>query len=83
MAQVSVAEAKAKFSALLDRALEGEEVEITRRGKLVARLVATQPQRPQIDVEAMRRLIEAQRRRGAVELDPQAFWDDLRGRNHD
>lgn len=60
MAQVSVAEAKAKFSALLDRALNGEEVEITRRGKPIARLVATGPgARPPLDVEAIRRAAES------------------------
>ena len=60
MAQVSVAEAKAKFSALLERAVNGEEVEITRRGKPVARLVASPPaQRPPLDIEAIRRVAEA------------------------
>jgi prevent-host-death family protein len=36
--QVNVAEAKAKFSSLLDRALAGEEVIIARAGKPLARL---------------------------------------------
>jgi prevent-host-death family protein len=36
---VSVAEAKAKFSELLKRAEAGEEVAVTRHGKVVARLV--------------------------------------------
>lgn len=36
--QVSLAEAKAHLSALLDRVEAGEEVVITRRGKPVARL---------------------------------------------
>ena len=37
---VNVAEAKAKFSHLLDRAAGGEEIVISRSGKPVARLVA-------------------------------------------
>ena len=37
--QVNLAEAKAKLSFLLDRALAGEEVVIARAGKPVARLV--------------------------------------------
>jgi prevent-host-death family protein len=37
---VNVAEAKAKFSHLLDRAASGEEIVISRSGKPVARLVA-------------------------------------------
>jgi antitoxin (DNA-binding transcriptional repressor) of toxin-antitoxin stability system len=47
MIEVSVAEAKAKLSELIKRIEEGEEVTITRRGKPVARLSATQaPKRP-------------------------------------
>jgi len=38
-AQVNVAEAKAKLSELLDRALAGEEIVIARAGKPLARLV--------------------------------------------
>ena len=38
----SVAEAKANLPRLIDRALEGEEVVITRRGKPVAELRGTQ-----------------------------------------
>jgi prevent-host-death family protein len=38
--QVNIAEAKAKLSLLLDRALAGEEVVIARAGKPLAKLVA-------------------------------------------
>jgi prevent-host-death family protein len=37
--QINIAEAKAKLSSLLDRALAGEEVVIARAGKPLARLV--------------------------------------------
>jgi prevent-host-death family protein len=37
--QINVAEAKAKLSALLDRALAGEDIVIARAGKPLARLV--------------------------------------------
>ena len=37
--QVNIAEAKAKLSALLDRALAGEEIIIARAGKPLVRLV--------------------------------------------
>ncbi len=37
--EMNVKEARAKFCALLDKALEGEEVIIVRRDKKVARLV--------------------------------------------
>jgi prevent-host-death family protein len=36
--QINIAEAKAKLSALLDRALAGEEIVIARAGKPLARL---------------------------------------------
>ena len=38
MSTISVAEAKARLSELLDRVEAGEEVVITRRGKAIARL---------------------------------------------
>ena len=41
--QINVAEAKAKLSELLDRALGGEEIVIARAGKPIARLVPVQP----------------------------------------
>jgi prevent-host-death family protein len=41
--QVNIAEAKAKLSSLLDRALTGEDVVIARAGKPLARLVPVDP----------------------------------------
>lgn len=41
MRRLSVAQAKAQLSALLDAVERGEDVEITRRGVPVARLVAS------------------------------------------
>jgi len=40
---VSATEAKAKILALLDEVEAGEEIEITRHGRLVARLVPARP----------------------------------------
>ena len=46
-AMVSIYEAKTRLSHLVDRALRGQEVVITRHGRPVARLVAaTAPRRP-------------------------------------
>lgn len=48
-AQINVAEAKAKLSELLDRALAGEDVVIARAGKPIVRLVpvaAREPRKP-------------------------------------
>jgi prevent-host-death family protein len=41
---ISAAEAKAKFSELLKRAEGGEEIAVTRHGKVVARVVPPEPQ---------------------------------------
>jgi prevent-host-death family protein len=56
---VSLANAKAHLSALIDRVESGETVEITRRGKPVARIVAVQRPRKPIDFEALRTLRES------------------------
>ena len=60
MASIPLAEAKAQLSALIDRVEAGETVEITRRGKPVARLVAVQPERPPFDWAALEAFIAKQ-----------------------
>lgn len=42
---VSVAEAKAKFSEFIKRAEAGEEIVVTRHGKAVARVMPPEPER--------------------------------------
>jgi prevent-host-death family protein len=59
MGSVSIAEAKAQLSALVDRAVGGETVEITRRGKLVARIVAAETPRQRIDIARLRALTDS------------------------
>ena len=44
--QINIAEAKAKLSRLLDRALAGEEIVIARDGKPLVRLVPVEEMRP-------------------------------------
>jgi prevent-host-death family protein len=56
MTRVSLAEAKARLSQLVDRAEAGESIEITRRGKPAARLTAVTPARKPIDIAAMEAL---------------------------
>jgi prevent-host-death family protein len=51
MKRVSVVEAKARFSTLLAEVEAGEEVAVTRHGKVVARLV---PDRQQVAADAFR-----------------------------
>jgi prevent-host-death family protein len=56
---VSIAEAKAHLSELVDRAEAGETVRITRRGKPVARLICESKKNKRLDIEALRRLTES------------------------
>lgn len=63
-------EAKARFSELLERAAQGEEITITRHGNAVARLVPIQPAstaetRRQI-IAAMRELSSGKRLEGVT-----------------
>lgn len=54
MKTVSIAEAKAKLSALVEQAEAGETVCITRHGKPVAQLVPTAATKKPIDFEALK-----------------------------
>lgn len=56
MITVGAFEAKTKFSELLDRVERGEEVVITRHGKIVARMVSQRPgieRKPDLTTEIM------------------------------
>ena len=56
MDAVNLSEAKAHLSELIDRVEAGETVEITRRGKPVAKLTPVTPAKRKIDIEALRAL---------------------------
>jgi len=56
MAEYSIADAKNNLPKLVDRALAGEEVRITRRGKTVARLIGEPPPPLGIDVDWLDRV---------------------------
>ena len=58
MKSVNLADAKAHLSALVTLDEAGEPVEITRRGKPVARLIAVPIPRKPIDVAALRALTD-------------------------
>ena len=49
MSTITLADAKARLSELVDRVEAGESIEITRRGKVVARL--TQAPKPRVAVD--------------------------------
>jgi prevent-host-death family protein len=51
---VTLAEAKAHLSELVSRAAAGESIEITRRGKTVARLVPAEAPRMPVDAAVLR-----------------------------
>jgi prevent-host-death family protein len=59
MNDISLADAKAHLSELVDQAARGETVTITRRGKPVARLVPIEHERAPVDVVALRKLVGA------------------------
>lgn len=58
MAEVSVYDARAAFSRLIDRALAGEEIVITRSGKPVIRLVPCKEAMPRRKPGALKGLFE-------------------------
>ncbi len=57
MNAISLADAKARLSELLDRVEAGESIEITRRGKPAARLVPVERKLKKIDVAALERMV--------------------------
>jgi prevent-host-death family protein len=59
MADVPLAEAKARLSELVARAEAGEAVRITRRGRPVAELTPIRRERKPIDVDALKRLTDS------------------------
>ena len=56
MDSYSLADAKARLSELIDKVEAGETVEITRRGKPVAKVVPARPPLQPIDWDALDRL---------------------------
>ena len=59
MKRVSLADAKAHLSRLVEEAAAGETVCITRRGKAVAQITAIDTPRKRIDVAALRAMTDA------------------------
>jgi prevent-host-death family protein len=59
MADVTLANAKAHLSALVERAARGELVRITRRGKAIAQITAINQPRKPVDVAALRTLTDS------------------------
>jgi prevent-host-death family protein len=56
MGSVTLADAKARLSELVERATQGETVLITRRGKAVAQIAGLSQPRQKVDLAALQRL---------------------------
>jgi prevent-host-death family protein len=56
MDTISLAEAKARLSELIDRVEAGDSIDITRRGKAIARLTTVSGPRKRIDATALQKL---------------------------
>ena len=70
MSDVTLADAKARLSELVERAARGEPVQITRRGKPVARITAIDLEPQRIDLAALRALTGAM----PLQVEPARSW---------
>lgn len=61
MDSYNVADGKARFSELITRAEAGEEIEIKRRGEVVAKIGPAKKPRKKVDVDALRRITAGQK----------------------
>ena len=77
MITVSLADAKAHLSALVERAGTGETICITRRGKPIAQITAVCSPRKQIDVAELRRMT------AGMAVQPQVARDLIRAMRDD
>ena len=59
--KIAIAEAKAQFAEIIRRAEAGEEIELTRYGRAVARVVGPKPEKRQALIGCMKGRFEAPR----------------------
>ena len=69
MDAISLADAKARLSELVDRVEAGESIDITRRGKPVARLTASTKPRRRVDASLLQSLTEVMPRQAQSAAD--------------
>jgi prevent-host-death family protein len=72
MSNINLADAKAHLSEVIDRAVAGESLYITRRGKPVAHITAAENPRKRIDLSALRKLT------GTMPAQPESAGDFIR-----
>jgi len=77
MDSYNIADGKARFSELISRAEAGEEIEIKRRGEVVAKITPAKKPRGKIDIEELRR-IRAMTPPDKVWHGPQSYVEWLR-----
>ncbi len=70
MSDVTLADAKAHLSELVERAARGEPVRITRRGKPVARITGIVREPKPIDLAALRALTDTM----PLQIEPARRW---------
>ncbi len=70
MSDVTLADAKAHLSELVERAVQGETVQLTRRGKPVARITGINRNRQPIDLGALQALTNAM----PLQTEPVRSW---------
>ena len=59
MEKVTLARAKAHLGELVKRAVRGEPIRITRRGKAVARLIGVERRQKPVDLEALQAMTQS------------------------
>lgn len=72
MTRIAAAEAKNRFAELIERAENGEEIEITRYGSVVAKLVSPIPRKSDAEIEALMQRV----RDNADKLNIKFDWDE-------
>jgi prevent-host-death family protein len=76
MKHLSVSEAKAKFSELLDEVEQGETIVITRHGKVVAQLSPNEDMRRQKAREAIKGILELRKTAPRATVEEILQWRD-------
>jgi len=72
MTRIAAAEAKNRFAELIDRVQAGEEIEVTKYGHPVAKIVAIKRKRTEAEVDALMKRVED----NAAKLNLRFDWEE-------
>jgi prevent-host-death family protein len=78
MAAFGIADAKLKFSSLVERAAAGEDITITKHGRPVVKIVRAAPHDPKAALKAFEELLEMRKGSTLGGLDWKALRDEGR-----